>query len=91
MGEGCRSGEGEFEGLFEQEAAEDHEVVPVPILGLHDSGSFELRGIHEVNVVWFTEFVVGYKVVSIRGEECKGQYQWTYDHGIVAASAKRRV
>ena len=33
---GCGAAEGEFEGLLEEEATEDHEVVSVAVFGLHD-------------------------------------------------------
>lgn len=36
MRDGRCAGEGQFEGGFEQEAAEDHEVVSVAVLRLHD-------------------------------------------------------
>lgn len=56
----CSSGcKGEFEGLFEEEATEDHEVVSVPVLGLHDRGSLEARSIHEDDVVGLAEVIVG--------------------------------
>jgi hypothetical protein len=59
VGKGCCGCESEFEGLFEEEAAKDHEVVSVAVLGLHDGRGFELGSIHEVNIVWLTEFAVG--------------------------------
>ena len=38
VADGGGAGEGEFEGCFEEKAAEDHEVVAVPVLGLHYLG-----------------------------------------------------
>lgn len=59
MGEGCCAAEGEFEGCFEEVAAEDHEVVAVAVLGLHDLGGVEGCGGHVVGVEGFAEGVVG--------------------------------
>lgn len=47
MREGRGAAEGELEGLFEKEATEDHEVVAVAVLGLHDHGGFEHGVAHE--------------------------------------------
>lgn len=59
VGKGGGCGEGELEGLLEEEAAKNHEVVAVAVLGLHDSGSAEDGGIHEMGVVGFTQLVIG--------------------------------
>lgn len=59
MCEGGCGGEGELEGLFEEEAAEDHEVVSVSELRLHDGCGLEAGGVHEDDIVWLTEVVVG--------------------------------
>ena len=47
MGEGRGAAEGQLEGLFQEETTEDHEVVEVAILGLHDHGGFENCVAHE--------------------------------------------
>ncbi len=59
MGEGGGGAEGELEGGFEEVAAEDHEVVPVAVLGLHDLRGGEGGGGHVVGVWGFAEGVVG--------------------------------
>ena len=41
MRESCCAAESEFEGLLEEEPAEDHEVVPVAVLGLHYLGGMD--------------------------------------------------
>ena len=51
MRECGRTAKGKLEGLFQQETAEDHEVVPVAVLGLHDLGGLEL-GTRHVHDVW---------------------------------------
>jgi hypothetical protein len=52
-GSGVRKGgsaaEGEFEGLLEEEAAEDHEVVSVAVFGLHNHGRSEDCSVHVLN------------------------------------------
>jgi hypothetical protein len=58
----CESGrgsEGKLEGLLEKETAEDHEVVSIAVLWLHDCSSLETRGVHEDYVIWFAKLVVG--------------------------------
>lgn len=59
VGEGGGGAEGELEGRFEEVAAEDHEVVPVAILGLHDLRGGEGSSGHVVGVWGFAEGVVG--------------------------------
>ncbi len=59
MGEGGGAAEGEFEGGFEEVAAEDHEVVPVAVLRLHYLGGGERGAGHVVGVWGFAEGVVG--------------------------------
>lgn len=56
----CRSCcEGEFEGLLEEEATEDHEVVTIAVLRLHDCGGLEARRVHKMEIVWLSYLVVG--------------------------------
>lgn len=55
---GCTA-ESEFEGGFEEVAAEDHEVVAVAVLGLHYLRGGEGCGGHVVGVGGFAEWVVG--------------------------------
>ncbi len=50
MGEGGGAAKGEFEGGFEEVAAEDHEVVAVAVLGLHDLGGGECGAGHVVGL-----------------------------------------
>ena len=59
MGEGSGAAEGEFEGGFEEVAAEDHEVVAVAVLGLHDLGGGECGAGHIVGLWGFAEGVIG--------------------------------
>ena len=66
MGEGCCAAESEFEGLFEQEAAEDHEVVPVAVLRLHYLGGIDAGGGHIEGVLGFAGGEVG-----VCGEVCQ--------------------
>ena len=55
MREGCGAGEGQLKGLFEEEAAEDHEVVPVAVLGLHYLGGVNACLIHECHVLGLSD------------------------------------
>lgn len=59
MGKGSGAAEGEFEGGFEEVAAEDHEVVAVAVLRLHDLGGGERGAGHVVGVRGFAEGIVG--------------------------------
>lgn len=59
MGESCCAAESEFEGLFEQKAAEDHEVVPVAVLGLHYLGGVDAGGGHVKGVLGFAGGEIG--------------------------------
>ena len=59
MGESCCAAESEFEGLFEEEAAEDHEVVSVAVLGLHYLGGIDAGGGHVESVLGFAGREVG--------------------------------
>lgn len=59
MGECGGAAEGELEGLFEEEAAEDHEVVAVAVLGLHDLGGVDAGAVHEGYVFRFSDGDVG--------------------------------
>ncbi len=47
MRDGRGAGEGQLEGGLEEEAAEDHEVVAVAVLGLHDLDRVHLGLLHE--------------------------------------------
>lgn len=51
MREGGGGGECQLERVLQQEAAEDHEVVAVAVLRLHDGGRLQARRVHEVRVV----------------------------------------
>ena len=59
MGESCCAAESEFEGLFEKEAAEDHEVVSITVLGLHYLRSIDACGRHIESVLGFAGGKVG--------------------------------
>ena len=59
MGESCCAAESEFEGLLEEETAEDHEVVPVAVLGLHYLGGIDASGGHIEDVFGFAGREVG--------------------------------
>ena len=59
MRESCCAAESQFEGLFEEEAAEDHEVVPVAVLGLHYLGGIDAGGGHIEGVLGFAGGEVG--------------------------------
>lgn len=41
VGKGGGAAEGEFEGLLEKKATEDHKIVSIAIFGLHDHGRSE--------------------------------------------------
>lgn len=58
MGECSSAAECKFESRFQQVAAEDHEVVTVAVLGLHDLGGVEGCGGHVVGVWGFAEGAV---------------------------------
>lgn len=58
MGEGGGGAEGELEGGFEEVAAENHEVVAVAVLRLHDLGGMQGGGRHVMGVRRFAERVV---------------------------------
>lgn len=49
-----RAAEGELESLFEQETSEDHEVVPVAVLGLHYLRRLLARLVHVDYVLGFS-------------------------------------
>jgi hypothetical protein len=53
---GCRKGK--LERLLEEEATENHEVVPVAVLRLHYRSGLETRGIHVDDIVGFAELIV---------------------------------
>lgn len=53
MREGRGASKCELESRFEKKAAEDHEVVPITVLRLHDSNTLDLGGGHPDRVVWF--------------------------------------
>lgn len=59
MGESCCAAESEFEGLFKEEAAEDHEVVTVAVLGLHYLGGIDAGSGHIEGVLRFSGGEVG--------------------------------
>ena len=59
MGESRCAAESEFEGLFEQEAAEYHEVVSITILGLHYLSGINAGGGHIECVLGFAGGEVG--------------------------------
>lgn len=59
VGECGGAREGQLKGGFEEEAAEDHEVVAVTVLGLHDLHGLDLGGGHPEGVVWFPSRGVG--------------------------------
>ena len=59
MGESCCAAESQFEGLFEKEAAEDHEVMPIAVLGLHYLGGIDAGGGHIEGVLGFAGGEVG--------------------------------
>ena len=59
MGESRCAAESEFKSLFEKEAAEDHEIVPVAVLGLHYLGGIDARGRHIEGVLGFAGREVG--------------------------------
>ena len=59
MRESCCATEGKFEGLFKEEATEDHEVVPIAVLGLHYLGRINARGGHVEDVSGFAGGKVG--------------------------------
>lgn len=69
MGEGGCAAEGEFEGLLEEEAAEDHEVVAVAVLGLHYLGGVDAGAVHVDDVVGFAGEVIR---VCWLGLDCAG-------------------
>jgi hypothetical protein len=76
----------EFEGLFEKETTEDHELMSVAILRLHDRGRLETRSVHKDDVVGLTEIIVGVCYCQMKPQECVcGTY-----HGIAAVSARKR-
>jgi hypothetical protein len=60
-----RSRKRQFKRLLQQKPAKDHEVVSISVLGLHDGGCLEARGVHEVRVVWHAEFVVGIVILEL--------------------------
>lgn len=66
MREGGCAAKGEFEGLLEEEAAEDHEVVAVAVLGLHYLGGVDAGAVHVDDVVGFAGGVVGIWGVVVR-------------------------
>lgn len=59
MRESCCAAESEFECLFEEEAAKDHEIVPVTVLGLHYLGGMDACGGHIEDVFGFAGGEVG--------------------------------
>ena len=60
--------EGELEGLLEKEAAKDHEIVAVAVLGLHDLGGVDAGLVHERYVVRLSNGDIGILVgVSAHG------------------------
>ncbi len=59
MGECSTAAKGEFEGLFQEETTEDHEVVAIAVFGLHNLGRVGFCGVHVYNVFGFAEGVVG--------------------------------
>lgn len=59
MGEGGGAAEGEFKGSLEKVTAEDHKVVAVAVLRLHDLGGGQRGAGHVVGVWRFAEGVVG--------------------------------
>lgn len=67
---GGGGGEGELERLLQKEATEDHEVVAVAVLGLHDGGRLEARFVHVVDVVRSAEVIVGVVVLQLLLPEC---------------------
>ena len=59
MGESCCAAESEFKGLFEEEAAKYHEIVPVAVLGLHYLGGMDAGGGHIEHVFGFALGEIG--------------------------------
>jgi hypothetical protein len=55
-GGGCRKGK--LERLLEEEATENHEMVPVAVLRLHYRSGLETRSIHVDDIVGFAELIV---------------------------------
>lgn len=82
MRESCCAAEGKFEGLFKEEATEDHEVVPVAVLGLH-----YLRGIYAGR--GHVENVLGFTGREVR--VCVKLSQRVHWRGVVEAKADRDI
>ena len=58
VGEGCGATEGQLEGLLEEKATEDHEVVSVAVLRLHYLGRVHAGFVHEYYVLRLSDSVV---------------------------------
>jgi hypothetical protein len=51
----CRScSKCELKRLLEEKTTKDHEMMTIAVLRLHDSGSLEACGIHEVEIIWLS-------------------------------------
>jgi hypothetical protein len=58
MRKGSRRGESKFEGLLQQKTTEDHEVVTIAVLGLHDGSGAKDGGVHKMRVIRLAEVIV---------------------------------
>lgn len=65
MGKTGGGAESELEGLFEEEATKDHEVVSVSVLWLHDGGSGQTSLLHLEDVVGLAHRIGGVMVLQL--------------------------